>query len=244
MAHLYRAAARLPKLQPRDSYPPEERDDWDFMNARINIGFGPTAEMVDGLPYGVPHFTALTLSPPLAAALSRLGRAQMLRQGKPGTFSQSDHELIDLVLCFDSDYWCFMAGHTPGAVAGGVRIEAIEALRDRREDLLTDDERQVVEFIRAVRDRTMTDESYFAMAERLGSERGAMELVYFVCSLVFHHLFCWSMGVPEMERPALDQMLQEFRNGTREIPSQYNSDDPRYAAFGDSHITVGQNSAS
>jgi hypothetical protein len=114
-----------------------------------------------------------------------------------------------------------LAGHTPAAIAGGIRIEAIRALRDRREHLLTADERQVVEFIRAVRDGTVTDGGWLAMVERIGSERGVVEFVYLICLLIFHHKFCWAVGAPEMARDAFDRMLYEYENGTRQIPARY-----------------------
>ena len=55
------------------------------------------------------------------------------------------------MLPLDSGYYGLVAHHTPRAITKGVRIEAIEAVRDGREELLTDHEYQNVEFIRAVR---------------------------------------------------------------------------------------------
>ena len=188
---------------------------------RINIGFGPTAEQVGGEPYGRPHFSALTLSPYLAVQLSKFGYAVMSRQDQPQSYTQSDHEMIDLVLPLDSGYWALLAGHTPAAIASGIRIEAIRALRDRKEYLLTEKERQLVEFIRAVRDGSVTDDTWLQMKERIGSERGIVEFVYLICLLIFHHRFCWAIGAPEMGRDAFEQMLAEYQNGTRAVPERY-----------------------
>jgi hypothetical protein len=145
MTHLFQAAKRLPKLPARTSFREDERAHFDYMMERINIGFGPTTEEVDGEPYGGPHFRALSVSPPLAVQLSKFGYAVMSRQGQPKSFTQHDHEMIDLVLPLDSGYWALLAGHTPAAIAGGIRIAAIRALRDGMEQLLTEDEREVVE---------------------------------------------------------------------------------------------------
>jgi hypothetical protein len=221
MTSLFHTAKRLPTLPDRTAFPQRERAHFDYMMERINAGFGPTVEQVDGEPYGVPHFRAMTVSPSLAVQLSKLGYAVMSRQDQPQSFTQAHHEMIDLVLPLDSGYWALLAGHTPAAIAGGIRIEAIRALRDRKEHLLTDDERQVVEFIRAVRDGTVTDAKWLGMKERIGSERGVVEFVYLICLLIFHNKFCWAVGAPEMTRDAFDRMLTEFEDGTRAVPPRY-----------------------
>jgi hypothetical protein len=221
MTRLLQAARRLPDLPPREAFPETERPHFDYMLERIKAGFGPTVEQVAGEPYGAPHFRAMTVSPLLAVRLSQLGYAVMSRQDQPRSFTQADHEMIDLVLPFDSGYWALLAGHTPAAIAGGIRIAAIRALRDGREELLTPDERQIIGFIRAVRDGEVTDDGWRAMVDRTGSERGVVEFVYLTCLLIFHHTFCWAVGAPEMERDAFDRMLNEFENGTRPIPIRY-----------------------
>jgi hypothetical protein len=207
------SAARLPQCPDRETIPEHELAEFDHMVARIKTGFAQHPEIIDGKPYGVPHFEAMNVSPPLGAAVSRLGREIMQLQGKPGTFTGADHELIDIVLALDSGYYALLAGHTPAAIGFGIRIEAIEALRDHREETLNEDERQQVEFIRAVRDGGMTDEIWSRMKDRLGTERGVVEFVYFVLLLQLHHKFCWAVGAPEM--------LAEFKDGTRSPPTGY-----------------------
>lgn len=217
-----KAAKRLPPRPSRADIPAEELPEYDHMVARTDQGFtmASKVEMIDGQPYGKPHFDAMTVSPVLAAHVSRMGRAIMARQGAPGTFSGADHEMIDLLLALDSGYYALLAGHTPNAIAYGVRIDAIEAIRDGREDeVLNADEKQQVEFIRAVRDGTMTDDIWERMETRLGTTRGVVEFVYFVLLLQLHHKFCWAVGNPEMSREAFAQMLNEFRAGTREVPA-------------------------
>jgi hypothetical protein len=90
-----------------------------------------------------------------------------------------------------------------------------------REEQLTDDEREQVEFIRAVRDGTVTDELWTRMEARLGSTRGVVEYVCLIGLLMFHVTFCAAVGVPEMEREALAKMLAEFKDGTRPMPMTY-----------------------
>lgn len=220
MPGIFRPAKRMPRFPDRAEIDESELADYDLLVAHIASGFSlfkDAPEYVAGVEFGVHHFQSLGVSPPLGAGMSRMGPALMRRQGRPGTFSAADHEMIDLVLAFDSGYWALIAGHVPKAMGAGIRIEAIEALRDGREEALTSDERQQVEFIRAVRDGHMTDEIWDRMAERLGTARGVVELTHFVCNLLFHHRYMWACGVPEMEREALDEMLAAFKDGRRSI---------------------------
>lgn len=210
----------MPRLPDRSEIASDELPDYDFMVRHIGKGFSldkQNPEFVDGVEFGVLHFECLAVSPPLGAAISRMGPVLMKRQGQPGTFDARDHEMIDLVLAFDSGYWAFLAGHVPKAIAAGVRIEAVEALRDRHDEDLDADETQQVEFIRAVRDGTMTDEIWWRMRDRLGTERGVVEYAQFVCNLLFHHRFLWACGVPEMRREDLDRMIDDFKSGRRSV---------------------------
>lgn len=220
MSGIFTPAQRMPRFPDRSEIEESELADYDLMVKHIAGGFSlfkEAPEYVAGVEYGVHHFQTLGVSPVLGAGMSRMGPALMRRQGQPGTFSAADHEMIDLVLAFDSGYWALIAGHVPKAIAAGIRIEAIEALRDGQEEALTAEERQQVEFIRAVRDGGMTDEIWDAMVERLGTVRGVVEFTHFVCNLLFHHRYMWACGVPEMEREALDRMLAEFKDGTRSV---------------------------
>jgi hypothetical protein len=160
------------------------------------------------------------VSPVMGAGLSGdkgLGRAILAREGKPGTFSPADHQMIDMVLPLDAGYYSLVAFHTEEAIAGGIRIQAIEALRDHRDDLLNAEEKLQVGFIRAVRDGTMTDDMWDRMKTRLGTERGVVEYVHFVLCLQYHHKYVWACGVPEMSVADFNKMLNEYKSGTRKV---------------------------
>ena len=89
-------------------------------------------------------------------------------------YSHADREFVDEVISADWGYDVVLPLHIPDALASGVRLEAIEALRSGRDDLLTDDERFLATFIRQVESRTLTDESWERMVKRIGL-RGAVE---------------------------------------------------------------------
>ena len=142
----------------------------------------------------------------------------MARQDEPGSYTGADHEPVDLVLCFDSGYWVFLAGHTPAAIAAGIWVETIEALRDGQE-ALTENLQMQIESIRAARDN-IADELWSRMLAHIKTERGVVELLYQVCLLVFHHTFTKAVRVREMT-DFFDRMLAEYKAGTREQPMNY-----------------------
>ena len=106
--------------------------------------------------------------------------------------------------------------HIPDALAVGVRIEAIEALRSGREEELTDDERELAAYIRDVVKGTVSDESYAAMERRFGT-RGAAEYTIFIGFLQMTIRLHQAFGVPELRDAEMDEMLRAFREGRREL---------------------------
>lgn len=206
---------RLPPIASRTQIPQDELEDYDDALAQVRQIEQRTSD-VDGAPYGYAYMSALTNAPRIRSALISASNAIRYSQGQPGSFSFADHEMIDQVLGFDSGYWGMQPGHTPNAIAAGIRIEALEALRDGREEELTPDEKKRIEFIRAVRDGAVTDELWAQMVERLGTVRGTIEYAFFICNLLAQHRLMWALGVPGMMLDDFNQMLQDFKDGTRD----------------------------
>jgi hypothetical protein len=194
--------------------PAHEREAFEYMLTRIQGASEASIASVRGEPYGLAYFSAMAASPVLGQTLSELGTASMGVCGKPNTLSKADHEMIDAVLALDSGYTFLLAAHAPLAIHAGVRPEALVAIREGRENDLTDDERQQVEFIRAVPSGTMTDEIWESMAARLGSERGVVEYAFFVCLVLFHHLFACALGVPDMSEEELDALFDTLSSNS------------------------------
>lgn len=221
MENYGRMATRFPTFPQRADVAEEELEDYEYLVAAwIQPHRDFPAEWVDGRPWGVPHYEALAVAAPFGAALMRLSAATTSREGLPGTVSHADHEIIDQVLAFDSGYKGLLAGHTPIAVARGVRIEALEALGGGREGELTEDERQQIEFIRAVRDGKMTDEIWSRMRDRLGTERGVVDYVALILVVWCHHHFAWTCGLPEISDVALRKMVRDFKEGRRRVTAK------------------------
>lgn len=211
------AERRPPCLPDEAALRPGEQAAFEFMQTRIRGSEEARIAMIDGEPYAVAYFRALANTPVLGEALARLGQVTMEVPGRDGTLSAADHEFADAVIAFDSGYTWLMAGHGPLAIKAGVRPEALEALRDGREDDLTDDERRQAEFTRAVRGGKVTAAIWDRMAKRLGSERGAIEYAFFILLVNFNHLMASAMGVPDMTPEERDAMFAGFRGDEPKI---------------------------
>jgi hypothetical protein len=202
---------RPPPRPERDEVPANEVDDYDFVMARL----GRLTEEYRTLGPGDYH-GALLNCPPVAAALGRLGavaRTGSLR----GSYTDAERELADVVLSVDFGYNGVLPIHLPDMFAVGVRPEAIDAIRHRREDDLTGEERQLVGYIRAVSRGEVTDEWFEAMVQRFGL-RGAVDYTGFVCFLVCTMRMWSALGVRNPSDDEIDGLITDLREGRVAIP--------------------------
>jgi hypothetical protein len=197
--------ARIPPPD-REALPAEELADHDrVMSRQARLWAGAHTSSNE-------YFGALLNSPPLAAALVDLGRAA--REGeKRGYYSDAERELVDMVFSVDFGYNAILHLHIPDAIACGVRLEAIDALRAGREEALTGSERQIVEYCRAVVAGGVTDALFAALVERLG-ERGALEFTVFCGFLMCTFRLWMALGVTDPSDAEVDALLQGYRDGT------------------------------
>jgi hypothetical protein len=209
--------SRIPKLLGRSQISEDELALYDKMVA-LPVKEPNTALRVKG--YGKPHpkstsgYPAMMASPPLYAAWRTLAPT-FIRGQAAGRFSSTDHDIVDLVLSFDSGHWGLLPQHTFFFIAGGGRFELIEALRDGHEEALTEDERKLVQFIRQVAAGTVTDESWDWMKKRLkGNERGLLEFVFMVLYLQVHVRLMQAYEIPAITPQEYDEVLDQLRNGT------------------------------
>lgn len=211
------AVRRTPGFAAKDDVPPEEHEDYDYAadHARNWVArIGDLRPRIGGDVYQRRYYEAWTNTPSLFKAMWSLGRVLQSEKEKPGQYGLTDHEMIDIVLGLDPPgYTVLLPGHTATAVSAGVRVEAIEAIANGQEELLTDDERLQVEFIRAVRDMTMTDELWDRMVARLGSARGATYFAYFVCYLRFGQQMMQVFGSPTMPMEEWRNLLAGIKDG-------------------------------
>ena len=113
-------------------------------------------------------------SPPFAANRQDISSLVRVAGERDNSYSHADREFVDQVLAVELGTNVVQRLHVPDAIAVGVRIEAIDALRAGDDDALTDDERLLATYIRQVVGGTVDDETWDAMELRLGT-RGLVE---------------------------------------------------------------------
>jgi hypothetical protein len=212
--------SRPPRVPSREEVAEDERENYD---AIVRAGTRPLEVTRNGVKLFewdhsklyADYYHRLLVNPDAARAIRLVGGATRKVEYASGThsFSPSDHELIDLVLCFDSGYWALLRIHTPSAVIAGVSVETIEALRDGREDEIDDDTRFVVRFIREVAAGTLTDETWDRMEERLGSERGVVDFCILICILQLHMRLHHVFKIEPIPEEEYADMLEKLRGG-------------------------------
>lgn len=206
-------AMTRPIAQPkRTEIPDEDLPAYDVALARHAPELKPGEDAEIGGYHG-----ALLNSPPFAEALEAFGRVVRTRGEYEGTYSHADREFVDQVLSIDMGTNCVQLTHIPDALAVGVRLEAVEALRYGREEELNKDEQFLTEYIRAVAGGTLTDELFDRMIERLG-KRGAVEYTLFITFLGMTMRNIQALTGSEPSDEQIDQMIAEFKDGSRELP--------------------------
>jgi len=170
----------------------------------------------------INFFPALAIAPRTGATV--VGKGGLLDtlmdyENLPGHVRAIDHQSIDMTIALDAGYYSapLVNTHTPQALAAGIKMQTLEALRDHRDDLIHPDDRQRIAFVRAVRDGKMTDEIWQAMKAQIG-ERGVVEFVHFVLFVEYYFKFGWAIGAKEVSLADFNKMLNDFKTGTRKPP--------------------------
>lgn len=205
---------RLPPAPGRDEFDGIELEAYDRSIERLlTFYLGDRESYKPGGYYG-----ALLNSPLLADAISELALHARSAGNREGTYSHAYREWVDQVLSKHWGYYGVLGMHTADALGVGVRLEAIEALWDDREDDLSEDEQLLTRYVRQVADGTVDDGTFNAMLERLG-RRGVVEYTLFICHLQRVLRLFQAFGITSPTRSQIDEMNREFRDGTRPIPA-------------------------
>jgi hypothetical protein len=210
---------RPPSQPDRSDIPAEELDIFDGMVARFqslrhDVHGGP----MDSGDVKLPIYAgALLNSPTFAAALGECSRAARTAGERPDSYSHADREWVDQVLGLDWGHHGVVYRHTPDALAVGVRLDAIEALRDGRDDDLTEHEQLLTRYIREVASGAVQDETYVAIEADMG-KRATVEYTIFITYLMLVIRLQQAFGEFEFSDEEIRALLQEFRDGGRELP--------------------------
>jgi hypothetical protein len=164
-----------------------------------------------------PYWGGLLNSPPMAAIAGVMGNFIRTAGERDNTYAHWERELVDQVLCADWKTNIVLKLHIPDAVATGVRLEAIEAIRYGREEELNDDERLLVRYIRAVVSGTVDDELSAKMTERLGP-LGVVEYSGFIMWLAWIIRFMQVLQVPDPSDEEIDALIVGLKDGSVPVP--------------------------
>lgn len=221
---------RPPRQPPREEVDPEDLDAYDQVIARASDpdrgGFvaaqqvGASTEepgFVRRVEQDAGYYGRLLLSPQLANHLSEMGR-QVRRAGdRPGSYTHAEREFVDQVLSADLHTNVIQPHHVPDALAAGLRIEAVEALHHGRESELTEGERELARFIRAVCNGEMSDDLWLAMEAKKG-ERWVVEYSIFILYLQMTMRLQQVVGMPDPSGAEIERLISDLREGVRPVP--------------------------
>jgi 4-carboxymuconolactone decarboxylase len=200
---------RLPPPPAPDSVEGGERADFERVmerTTRVHGLDGPAAQ----------YFGALLNAPPLAAALTDLG-TQVRRGMLRGTYTDAERELMDITLAVALGSNSILPIHIPDALAVGVRPEAIDALLERDDSGLVDDELALVRYAREFIAGAVTDASYAELRDRFG-DRGAVEFTVLVGFMLVTIRLWQALGVPEPSAEEVASLLEAVRTGAIPLP--------------------------
>lgn len=197
-----------------DEFEGDERELFDRLMASWMHGHPMTRSAQN------PWMAGLLYWPEYAQLRLELSRLLLTIPEREGSYSHADREWADMVLTWHMNTNVILGGHLPDALGAGVRLEAIEAVRAGRDEDLTDDERLLAVFIRQIVDGTVTDETFNAVEEYMG-ERATAEYVIFVTCLWETMRQMNALGQPEMTDAEVDQMIDDFKSGRREVPTDW-----------------------
>jgi hypothetical protein len=202
--------ARLPQ-PPRSSFSdPEDLEGYDAVVKRRSA-----MHMAgDGDDVG-DYFGALLTSPRMCAIAARMGTFVRTAGERADSYSHADRELVDQVLSADWKTNVVMDLHVRDGLAAGVRMEAIEALRYGHEEDLTDDEKLLARYIRAVVSGTVDDELWDAMIERMGP-RALVEYSGFILWLQWIMRMMQLLETSDPPDEEIDALIAGLKDGSIE----------------------------
>ncbi len=209
--------SRLPAQPRRDEVPTEDHADYDAVVNRLRKMLGAPDGSPDDFFSCGEYYGALLNSPPMCATLAHLGTLVRTAGERSNTYTHADRELVDQVLSALFDTTVVQEFHLPDALAAGVRMEAIEALRQGDDDALNDDERLLARYIREVVTGTVTDEDWNTMQARLGV-RGLVEYTVFITFLQLIIRLMQALQTSAPTQAQIDEQIAQLKADQSLVP--------------------------
>jgi hypothetical protein len=209
--------ARLPQPPRSDFSDPDDLAGYDAVTERQAGLFGNEFDPELGAANVGEYWGALLNSPRMTAIAGDMGNFVRTAGERPGSYAHWERELVDQVLSADWKTNVVQGLHIGDAVSTGVRLEAIEAIRYGHEEDLTEDERLLVKYIRAVSNGTVDDQLFAAVQERLGP-RGVIEYTGFIMWLSWIMRMMQALGTPDPPDAEIDAIIAGLKDGSLAVP--------------------------
>jgi len=196
----------------------EDRDAYDAVVTR-QASIKHASEGGSGLdaPALGEYWGGMLTSPTMCAIAARMGAFMRTAGDRPGSFSHWEREFVDQVLSADWRTNVVQHTHVPDAIATGVRMEALEALRYGHEDELNEHERLLARYVRQVVAGTVDDETFDAIAGHFG-KRGLFEYTGFILWLQWIIRMMQVIGVSDPDDAEIDGVIAGLRDGSIPVP--------------------------
>jgi hypothetical protein len=220
--------ARPPRQPSRTEVDPEELPAFDraieratapdralFIARQQKGADGVSEELQVPVEQDAGYYGRLLLSPQLAYHLSEIGRIVRATGDRGDSYTHAEREFVDQVHSADMQTNVIQRHHIPDAVAAGVRIEAIDALRSGREHELDVEERELAAFIRQVVGGGVDDATWESLEQRKG-ERWMVEYPIFILFLQLTMRLQQVVGMPEPSDEEIDRLVADLRSGARD----------------------------
>jgi hypothetical protein len=209
--------SRLPAQPHREDVPPEDHEAYDAVVRRLRSMLGAGEGSPDEFFSCGDYYGALLNSPPMCATLTQLGTLVRTAGERSNTYSHADREFVDQVLSAELKTTVVQEFHLPDAIAAGVRIEAIEALRVGDDSALTEDELLLARYIRQVVRGDVQDETWNTMLARLGT-RGLVEYTVFITFLQLIMRLMQALQTAAPTEAQIDEQIARLKADASLVP--------------------------
>jgi hypothetical protein len=208
-----------PPVVQRDEVDPGELEFYDKVMNRYHRTHADAAETLGAqtMQSGGEYWGRLMNSPELGAHISQFGSLVRSRGERPDSYSHADRELVDQVLAVELDSNIVLSTHLPDALAVGVPLELVEAVRAGRDEDLAPKDLLRVQFIRMVVRGEVKPDLWNALVEEMGT-RGTVDYAIFILFLQFTMRLIKALGLPDQSNAEIEQMIKEFKDGNRKVP--------------------------
>jgi hypothetical protein len=203
------------KTPQRSEIAPEDLPFYD----KVVKKYQPNAGHDDQINLG-PWMGTLAYWPQMAWNRAEISTYVRTAGERKNSYSHRDREFVDQVMMPYLKTYIVMSTHIPDALAVGIDIETIDALRHGRDEKLSPQDRDLAAYIRHVIDGEVTDPEWDRMEKRFG-KRPLVELTIFITVLWMTMRQMQAFGQHDPTDAEIDAFIGEFKSGARKAPEDW-----------------------